>query len=160
MGRAQDVGSAIADCVASPWGKYYNTLIFHSCLQIWFTITSFNFPSGKMSNNTRTGSLLEVRTIGPICILFVEKIERKLMANKWIQICALPIRWHSKWFLGLLSWFVFVTGIVRIHGATTGWTMWALTGPKQIQHGPEAWRFNRYVGSPCGNRHDVIVRQC
>ena len=62
-------------------------------------------------------------------------------------------------FLGLLWRFVFVAGILRIHGATGGWTGWALSGDQRIQHVFKVWRFNWGVVSPCGNGHYFVVRQ-
>jgi hypothetical protein len=33
-------------------------------------------------------------------------------------------------------------GILRIHGASGGWTVWVLSGDQQIEHVSKLWRFN------------------
>jgi len=45
-----------------------------------------------------------------------------------------PIGWHTKRILGLQWRFWFVAGILGIHGATGGWTVWALSRDQRIPH--------------------------
>jgi len=46
-----------------------------------------------------------------------------------------PIQWHTnKVSRDAAEMISFVAGILRIHGTTGGWTVWALSGDRQIQH--------------------------
>jgi hypothetical protein len=55
-----------------------------------------------------------------------------------------PIRWHTKRVFRIaMEMNLFVAGILRIHGATGGWTAWALSGDQRIPHVfKSAKRFN------------------
>jgi len=53
--------------------------------------------------------------------------------NELIRMCPYNGIWRG--FLGMqCRWFYLVTEILRIHRATGGWTIWALSGDQQIQH--------------------------
>jgi len=73
-----------------------------------------------------------------------------------------PIPWHTKRVCRNSKQMIsisIVVGILRIHGTTGGWTVWALSGQQRIRHVFKAWRFNWCVVSPCGNGHYFVVRQ-
>jgi len=70
----------------------------------------------------------------PTLFYFVKQVnESGSIANKWIWMC--PYDGIRRGFLGIQwRWFYFVAWILRIHGATGGWTVWALSGDERIQH--------------------------
>jgi len=62
-------------------------------------------------------------------------------------------------YWGLQLRFLFVAGILRMHGATGGSTVSALRWPADSACILGAWRFNWCVVSPRGNGQYLVVRQ-
>ena len=107
----------------------------------------------KLDCYVRTGNHLH-----QLCPIWLNKSMNadQLLTSEYGYV---PRRLHMS-VLGIQwSWFLFVAGILRIHGATRGWSVLALSGDQQIAHGLKPGRFNWCVVSAHGDGRYLVVRQ-
>ena len=131
MARVQDSGAAIADP---------GTIRDYHC----------QLSQSASDRTTESDRCEEREPSAPTLFYFVKQVnESGSIANKQIQLG--PYNGIQTGFWWLQWWWLFVARIHWIHGATGGWTIWALSGDQRIQLVLKAWRFNWCVVSPRAN---------
>ena len=101
----------------------------YSGQQMWFTIRIVNYRHCHLIGQLNR---LVVRSESYLCQPLSISANKSMKADRqWPNMDA-PIQWHTQRMLGLQWRLLFVAGILRIHGATGGWTIWALSGNQRI----------------------------
>jgi hypothetical protein len=134
-GSVQDSGEAIADCVADLQGQYNypkgSQVVTRYTL--WLQLSIIHF--GRWFDD-QIGSLWGEQNL---CLL--NSISSKLWQWANTDMYTYDHGWRVVWAI-VWRWLESVAGIQRIHMATAGWTVWALSAVQLI-------------GNVCRQRKDV-----